>query len=109
MGCAGKLKEIILTGFSTGRVQGGSPSVLPRGENDLGEQTFLGIAQNIQLEVSKLYQEKLATAECENDKSFSPLGETEGNPPCTRPVLKPVRMISFSLPAQPILCYPEKG
>ena len=78
-------------------------------ENDLGEQTFLGIAQNIHLEVSKLYQEKLATAESENDKSFSPLGETEGDPPCTRPVLKPVRMISFSLPAQPILCYPEKG
>ena len=50
-------------------------------ENDLGEQTFLGIAQNIHLEVSKLYQEKLATAESENDKSFSPLDETEGDPP----------------------------
>ena len=66
-------------------------------ENDLGEQTFSGIAQNIHLEVSKLYQEKLVTAKSENDIPFSLLGETEGDPPCPRPVLMHMRVFSLSL------------
>ena len=65
-------------------------------ENDLGEQTFSGIAQNIHLEVSKLYQEKLVTAKSENDIPFSLLGETEGDPPCPQPVLRHVRVMIHS-------------
>jgi hypothetical protein len=50
-------------------------------ENDLGEQTFSGNAQNIHLDVSKLYQEKLVTAKVENDTSFSLFWVRQRNKP----------------------------
>ena len=90
------------TDFNSKEIENLSP------ENDLGEQTFSGNAQNIHLDVSKLYQEKLVTVKSENDSTFSLMGETEEQTLCPRPVLKPVRILSFSLPTQPILCYPEK-
>jgi hypothetical protein len=90
------------TDFNSKEIENLSP------ENDLGEQTLSGNAQNIHLDVSKLYQEKLVTVKSENDSTFSLMGETEEQTLCPRPVLKPVRTLSFCLPTQPFLCYPEK-
>jgi hypothetical protein len=76
-------------------------------ENDLGEQTFSCNALTLERDLSKLYQEKLAAAKSENDDPFS-LGEEEEFF-CPKPVLKPKRTISFSMPAPIVLLFPEKG
>ena len=77
-------------------------------ENDLGEQTFPCKAMTLQRDLSKLYQEKLATAKAENGDPFS-LGDREEKLFCPQPVLKQKKALSFSLPAQSVILFPEKS
>jgi Integrase zinc binding domain len=77
-------------------------------ENDLGEQTFSCLALHPEMDLSKLYQEKLAAAKSENADPFS-LGDPEEEFFCPKPVLKPKKSISFGIPAPIVLLFPEKS
>ena len=77
-------------------------------ENDLGEQTFSSHAKDVFTDVSKLYRVKLAAEKGENDSSFSLWENTEEENLCPKPVLKPKRVISFCLPAPPLILFQEK-
>ena len=57
-------------------------------ENDFGERTFSCNALTLEMNLSKLYSEKLATAKSENDCTFS-LGNMDLQSLCFKSVLKP--------------------
>ncbi len=66
-------------------------------ENGLGEQNILWhCSKHPSGSEQAVPEKKLVTAKSENDTPFSLLGETEGDPPCPRPVLKQVRVILHS-------------
>jgi hypothetical protein len=73
-------------------------------ENELGEQSFSDKPQNILLDLSQQYREKLAAAE--NEKGTAPFSfweTTENEILCPKPVLKPLRVLTFQLPVPSIL------
>jgi hypothetical protein len=51
---------------------------------------------------------KLAAEKGENDSSFSLWENTEEENLCPKPVLKTKRVISFCLPAPPLILFQEK-
>jgi len=76
-------------------------------ENDSGERTFSCNALTLEMDLSKLYSEKLATAASENACPFS-LGNMDLQSLCFKPVLKPKRTLSFSVPTPAAILFPEK-
>jgi hypothetical protein len=68
-------------------------------ENELGEQSFSGHAQNILTDLSQLYHKKLVAAE--NEKGTDPFSFWEAADNeilCPKPVLKPVTVLPASGP-----------